>query len=83
MEKDGITSLKESTQELCDDIKRRREFGIGIDINKMVDKYEKELRQIQCPLGYSSFVIQLEIDSYRKGLEKAFEVVWEQIKNSK
>ena len=81
MEKDGITSLKEVSQNLHDDMRRRMLMGIGIDIDKKVEEYDDTIRQMQGALGYDSYTIQLEVDSYRKGLEVGFQTAWIQILN--
>lgn len=79
MDKDGVISLKEVSQNLQEDVKRRMLMGIGIDIEKKVEEYEDTIRQMQGALGYDSHTIQLEVDSYRKGLCAGFDTAWVQI----
>ena len=79
MDSDGITSFKELSIILKEDIRRRMIMGIGIDIDKMVEEYDAILRPMKEDMGIDEFELQLKLDGYRKGLEEGFGVAWDMI----
>lgn len=79
MDSDGITSFKELSIILKEDIRRRMIMGIGIDIDKMVEEYDAILRPMKEDMGIDEFELQLKLDGYRKGLKEGFGVAWDMI----